>query len=64
MASLFTRPKTPKAKKEPDLAAELRQRLAGRGGEESTLLSGGRGVAGQASVFKRNLGGTNRVRSI
>lgn len=63
MSSLFSAP-APKVKKKPDLAAELRQRLAGRGGEESTLLSGGRGVTGAGNVFKRNLGGTARGRTV
>lgn len=63
MTALFGGPPKLEKKKETDPAAELRQRLAGRGGEASTLLTGGRGVTGEPSVFKRNLGGTNRVRT-
>lgn len=58
MASLFKVPKVPKVKPVPDEAAGLRERLRGRGGEASTLLSGAAGVQDRGNVFKRNLGGT------
>lgn len=58
MSSFFKTPKVPKQKPVEDQAAGLRERLRGRGGEESTLLSGGAGLQQRGDVFKRNLGGT------
>ena len=56
MTALFSKQDVPKQKPVPDEAAELRRRLAGRGGEASTFLSGQGGVA-PGQVFKRLLGG-------
>ncbi len=48
-----------KKKLTPDEEAlALKRRLAGRGGVQSTVLTSGRGLLNQPSIFKRNLGGT------
>lgn len=52
--------KKPKSTAEEEARA-LRRRIASRGGFQSTLLTGGSGIA-QANVFKSNLGGTSRAR--
>ncbi len=57
MSRLFKGPKTVKAEKPDDDLERLRARLRKRGGRQSTILSGGGGVRGEAPVFKRKLGG-------
>lgn len=58
MSGIFGKTKVPDV--EPidpsEDARKLRQRLAGRGGAQSTLLTKGKDT--QGSIFKRNLGGT------
>lgn len=39
-------------------ARDIRRRISGRGGRQSTLLSDGAGLTTQASIFKSNLAGT------
>lgn len=63
MSFIFGTPRPRKVEKiDPsEDALALRRRIAARGGEQSTLLTG-RGVAAQQNVFKSNLGGTSRKR--
>ncbi len=56
MSFLFKKPK-PKEVEEIDPSEDaraLRRRIAARGGEQTTLLSG------RSNIFKKNLGGTKR----
>lgn len=58
MSSLFGKTKIPEQKHiDPsEDARDLRRRIAGRGGHQSTMLTK-RGET-QGNIFKRNLGGT------
>lgn len=67
MSLIFGKPKTPKVEKiDPsEDARELRRRIAARGGEQTTILTGllsGNGANAGANVFKKNLAGTGRKR--
>ncbi len=61
MSQIFRKPKVEKV--EPVDVSEdariLRRRIAGRGGRQSTLLTGA-GVTSPGSIFKSNLAGTQR----
>ena len=61
MSFIFKKPKIPKVEEiDPsEDARKLRRRIAGRGGEQTTLLFGNTAAA-RANVFKRNLGGTKK----
>ncbi len=61
MSFLFKTPKPPPVEEiDPsEDARELRRRIAGRGGFQSTLLAGTSSIA-QRNVFKSNLAGTSR----
>lgn len=59
MTAIFGKQKIrPTESADPDAEfRELQRRLAGRGGQQSTILTTGRGLLTQPNIFSRNLGG-------
>ncbi len=72
MSAIFGSSKLPISEEPEEIdpsedALQLRRRIAQRGGEQSTILTGRnplgatRGASAQGNIFKRNLGGTSRA---